>query len=115
MTTKEDAVDLMNADRREVTGLFEAYDALCKRAASDIEKSAVTDRIRQLLSIRAQVEDEIVYPALLNSKLDLAALGASIQQRRRELMAQYKAMLGGPEREDENADPVGRPAKAAEG
>jgi hypothetical protein len=56
MTDRPDALALMSADYSEVTHLFEAYDALCERQASDIEKRAVTDRIRQLLRIRAQLE-----------------------------------------------------------
>jgi hypothetical protein len=112
MTTKQDALNLMSADLHEVAALFEAHDGLCARQASDIEKAAVIDRIRQLLSVRAQVEDEIVAPTLRHAKLDLAALGERMQQRRSELMAQYQAMLAGAEREDESADPVGRPARS---
>ena len=107
-----DAFGWNSADHREVTGLFEAYDALCARQASEIEKVAVTNRIRQVLSVRAQVEEEVLGPALRKTQLDLTALSARLLQRRSELMAQYQARLAGGEREDENADPVGRPAKA---
>jgi hypothetical protein len=108
MTDRPDALALMSADYSEVTHLFEAYDALCERQASDIEKRAVTDRIRQLLRIRAQLETEIVGPAMRESTLDLAALGERLQQRRDGLM---NARRAGGEREDEAADPVGRPAR----
>lgn len=100
----------ISTDQREVAGLFEAYDALCARNASELEKTAVTDRIRQLLSVRAQVEDEVLAPALRQAKLDLKALDARLQQRRSELMAQHQADRRGCQREDESADPVGRPA-----
>ena len=115
MTANEEALNPLRADLREMDALFEAHDALCARQASDIEKSAVIDRIRQLLSIRAQVEEEIVHPALIEAGLDVAALGARVQQRRSELTAQYRDMLSGGEREDENADPVGRPSRATGG
>ena len=111
MKTNEDGLAWMSTDHREVSGLFEAYDALCARHASEIEKMAVTDRIRQVLSVRAQAEEEVLGPTLHNAKLDLKALGERLQQRKSELMAQYQAMLAGTEREDESADPVGRPAK----
>jgi hypothetical protein len=113
MTAKQHAPDSMNADLMEVATLFEAHDGLCARQASDIEKAAVIDRIRQLISVRAQVDEEIVAPALRQAKVDLGVLGERMQQRRSELMARYQAMLAGAEREDESADPVGRPARAA--
>ncbi len=100
-----------NTHHREVAGLFEAYDGLCARQASELEKTAVTDRIRQLLGVRAQVEDEVLAPALRHTKLDLKALDLRLQQRRSELMAQCQANLRGSQREDESADPVGRPGK----
>lgn len=171
MTTRQDAVDLLKADHQEVTGLFEAFGALLERDASDIEKSALAEQICLLLSIHAQVLEEVFYPAVTpligdgalteearvdhaavkgliaeisvmkpsdsaydaklaalgeatgnhvkeeqgnlfpkvrKSNVDLMALGAKLHQRKNELMAQYKDMLGGREREDESADPVGR-------
>lgn len=108
MTDRPDALALMSADHREVAHLFDAYDALCERRASDIEKRAVTDRIRHLLGIRAQLEEEILGPALRQAPLDLAALGERMQHRRNGLM---HARQAGTEREDESADPVGRPTR----
>ena len=69
-----------------VISLFSAGldDGLRARQASDIEKAAVIDRVRQLISVRAQVEEEILTPALRRAKLDLAALGDRMEQRRSE-------------------------------
>jgi hypothetical protein len=111
MTTRQDAVELLRADHQEVMGLFEAYDSLCERHASDMEKSAVTERICLLLSVRSQVEEEIFYPALRQVNIDLVALGARLRQRMSALMAVHKKARGGLGRENESADPVGRPAK----
>jgi hemerythrin superfamily protein len=175
MTSRQDAVDSLKADHTDVKGLFEAYKSLCERQASDVEKSAVAEEICLSLSIHAQVEEEIFYPAVRaaigddalmdeaqveqsgakdliaqisalkpsdplydakvtvlgegidhhvkeehsrmfpkarKTNIDLMALGARLQARKNELMAEYKNMLGRTGRDDENADPVGRQAQA---
>jgi hypothetical protein len=111
MTPRQDALDLLKGERLEVTGLFEAFESLCRRKASDIEKSAVIERIILVLNIRAQIEDELFHPAVRSANIDLVALGAQMHRRKSALMAQHKALLGRSEREDESADPVGRPSK----
>jgi Hemerythrin HHE cation binding domain len=64
MSARQDAVDLLKADQDDVNGLFEAYDALCERDASVIEKSALAEQICLELSVHSQVEQEVFYPAV---------------------------------------------------
>jgi Hemerythrin HHE cation binding domain len=172
MSSREEAVDLLQADQEDLKGLFEAFSSLCERAASDLEKSALAEEICLSLSVHLQLEEEIFYPKLRSalgadtlmdeaqvelsraghlmaeisamepshplydarvtmlgvavdqhvkaekggvfpkarrSNIDLIALGERIRERKNELLAEYKQMLGRSGSEDEAGDPVGRP------
>jgi hemerythrin superfamily protein len=172
MSSRQDAVDLLKADHEQVKGLFEAFESLRERQASDVEKSAVAEQICLSLNVHAQIEEEIFYPAVRpaidddalldeaevehasvraliaeistmapsdllhdaklsvlgqavdrhakqeqggmfpkvrKTNIDLMALGARLQDRKTELLAEYRSMLNRSEPEDEAGDPVGRP------
>jgi len=54
-----DAIALLKADHQKVQGLFEQYE----KTRSDDRKSALAQQICQELTVHAQIEEEIFYPA----------------------------------------------------
>lgn len=59
-TTSQDALDLLKADHAEVSELFEKYEN--GRMTKD-RKAATAQKIAESLSVHAQIEEEIFYPA----------------------------------------------------
>ncbi len=58
-TKSADAIKLLKADHKEVKGYFKAYESL----KADSEKQALADKICLALTVHAQIEEEIFYPA----------------------------------------------------
>lgn len=58
-----DAISMLMADHKKVKKLFSDFDKL-KGSGSDEEKSAVVEQICQELTIHAELEEEIFYPAV---------------------------------------------------
>ncbi|ARN18595.1 hemerythrin domain-containing protein [Piscinibacter gummiphilus] len=58
-----DAIKLLTSDHAEVKKLFKAYEKLVKEEASDTEKAEVATTICKMLTVHAQIEEEIFYPA----------------------------------------------------
>lgn len=61
-TNKIDATKLLEQDHREVESLFKKYEDLTDRAK--VSKKKIADQICNELSVHAQVEEEIFYPAV---------------------------------------------------
>ena len=57
--SKPDAIALLKADHREVEALFEKFE----KASGDGRKRDIAQRICMELTIHAQIEEEIFYPA----------------------------------------------------
>ncbi len=57
--SKPDAIALLKADHREVEALFEKFE----KASGDGRKREIAERICMELTIHAQIEEEIFYPA----------------------------------------------------
>ena len=57
-----DAIALLIEDHKKVKDLFEKFDALSDR--SKVNKKKIADQICLELSVHAQVEEEIFYPAV---------------------------------------------------
>ncbi len=55
----EDAIALLKADHREVKAMFDQYE----KTESDKEKEALARKICRALTVHAQIEEEIFYPA----------------------------------------------------
>jgi len=64
--SKPDACSLLDADHRKVKAMFKDYEALTKsRAASaSTKKRDLASQICRELTVHAQIEEEIFYPAL---------------------------------------------------
>lgn len=55
----QDAIALLKADHREVKQMFQDYE----KTEEDAEKQALATRICDALTVHAQIEEEIFYPA----------------------------------------------------
>ena len=92
----KDACDLLDADHRAVKKMFKEYDELAgSRARSTAQKKL--DLARQIcheLTVHAQIEEEIFYPALRNAikETDLLAEAEVEHQSAKDLIAQIESM-----------------------
>lgn len=58
-----DAIKLLTQDHKEVKALFKEYEKLCKADADETQKQALAEQICEMLTVHAQIEEELVYPA----------------------------------------------------
>jgi hypothetical protein len=58
-----DAIKLLTADHREVKALFQEYQKLVDHEAEDDEKQPIAEQICAMLTVHAQIEEELFYPA----------------------------------------------------
>lgn len=65
-----DAIKLLTTDHREVKALFQQYQALVDHEAEDEEKQPIAQQICMLLTVHAQIEEEIFYPAARQAQVD---------------------------------------------
>lgn len=65
MTQSNDAIILLTKDHKEVKTLFQQYEVLSDRSKSN--KKKVADQICHALTLHAQLEEEIFYPAVRNA------------------------------------------------
>lgn len=93
--SEKDACDLLDADHKAVKKLFKAYEELAgSRARSAAQKKLDLSRqICQELTVHAQIEEEIFYPALRAALKDTAMLDeATVEhQGAKDLIAQIEA------------------------
>lgn len=67
-----DALALLTADHEAVKSLFKKYGRLCKSEAGSDEKERLAAKICEQLTIHAQIEEEVFYPALRDALDDEA-------------------------------------------
>lgn len=92
----KDACDLLDADHRAVKKMFKEYEELTKSRARSAGQKKM-DLARQIcheLTIHAQLEEEIFYPALRQAlkDTDLLAEAEVEHQTAKDLIAQIEAM-----------------------
>jgi len=88
-----DAIALLKADHAEVKKCFKAYEKLVKNDASAEEREALANEICNLLSVHAQIEEEIFYPAsrdLLGEDVDLVDEADIEHASAKDLIAQIQ-------------------------
>lgn len=92
-----DAVKLLVTDHKEVKALFKAYDKLVKGEADADEKQATAHKICTLLTVHAQVEEELFYPAARTAikAQDLIDEATVEHATAKDLIAQIEAMSPG--------------------
>ena len=91
-TTFQDAIELLTADHEKVKGLFEQFEKLSDR--SKVNKKKLADQICLELTVHAQVEEEIFYPAMREATADADMLDEAIVEHAsaRDLIAQIREM-----------------------
>ncbi|MDB5892828.1 MAG: hypothetical protein JWQ88_359 [Rhodoferax sp.] len=94
-TRQKDACDLLDADHKAVKKLFKEYEELTgsrsKKAATRKEEIAI--EICQQLTVHAQIEEEIFYPALRAAlpEVDLIDEAEVEHQTAKDLIAQIES------------------------
>lgn len=89
-----DAIALLKADHKVVRELFDEYETLAKRDADGTEREELAARICMEITIHAQIEEELFYPALRDAieEQDLLDEAEVEHSTARELIAQIEAM-----------------------
>ena len=98
-TTAQDAIALLKADHEAVSHLFAEY----KMTHSVSNKRALVAEICTALSVHAQIEEEIFYPAVLSAVLSSARDANPLPKTLAELNT-LKALMG----QIEAVEPHGR-------
>ena len=98
-TTAQDAIALLKADHEAVSHLFAEY----RMTHSVSNKRALVAEICTALSVHAQIEEEIFYPAVLSAVLASAQDARPLPQTLAELNT-LKALMG----QIEAVEPHGR-------
>jgi len=60
----QDAVSLLSADHAEVKQMFETYRQLVDENADDEQRGELARKICSMLTVHAEIEEEIFYPAM---------------------------------------------------
>ncbi|MDB5954441.1 hemerythrin domain-containing protein [Ramlibacter sp.] len=105
MTTDKDACELLDADHIAVKHLFVEYARLAMAAPAESagERQALAEKICSELTVHAQIEEEIFYPALRQAlgADDLIDEAEAEHQQAKELIAQIQAVgAAGPQMDD---------------
>ena len=89
----QDAIVLLTDDHKTVQKLFKDYEKLTKNDADDDEKAALATQICMELTIHAQIEEEIFYPALREAIKDTDLLNEAEVEHgtAKDLIAQLEA------------------------
>lgn len=101
-TRTQDAVGLLLADHRAVKKLFGAYQDLMKARANRGTKSEKANLVQQIcleLSVHAQIEEEIFYPAARKAIKDNELMDEAVVEHAslKDLIAQLAEMDPGDE------------------
>jgi hemerythrin superfamily protein len=88
-----DAIKLLTTDHREVKGLFQQYQELVDHDGDDDQKLMLAQQICTMLSVHAQIEEELFYPAAQEAikEPDLIDEATVEHASAKELIAQIEA------------------------
>jgi hemerythrin superfamily protein len=88
-------IDLLKADHKRVKKLFKDFEKLAKKG-DEAGKVAIAEQICLELTVHAQVEEEILYPALYEAldEEDLMDEAMVEHATAKDLIAQIEAMVG---------------------
>lgn len=93
--TQSDALSLLVADHKEARKLFRAYERLKKAEGGLAERKELAKQICRSLSVHAQIEEEIFYPAAraANVEQDLMDEAAVEHASAKALISQIERMV----------------------
>jgi iron-sulfur cluster repair protein YtfE (RIC family) len=88
----QDAIGTLKADHEKVKSLFEQFEALSDR--STVSKKKIADQICMELSIHAEVEEQVFYPAVRGPVKDDDLMDEAVVEHAsaKELIAQIMEM-----------------------
>jgi hemerythrin superfamily protein len=91
-TQAHNAIAMLIADHHKVKSLFDQFDALSERSLATKKKLA--DQICHELTVHAQLEEDIFYPAVRKAVGDAALMDEALVEHAsaKELIAQIEAM-----------------------
>jgi len=94
MLTEKDACQLLDADHIAVKHLFVEYARLANAGDPGGQRGAIAAAICRELTVHAQIEEEIFYPALRDAidESELLDEAQAEHQEARQLIAQIEAM-----------------------
>ncbi len=90
-----DAIKLLTQDHKDVKALFKEYEKLVKAEADDTQKQALAEQICEMLTVHAQIEEELVYPAaydVLPEEADLVDEAQVEHASAKDLISQIRGM-----------------------
>ena len=89
-----DATALLAKDHKDVKALFKRYEKLSKAEADGSERQELAEQICQMLTVHAQIEEEIFYPAVREADVDEDLLDeAEVEHASaKDLIAQIQSM-----------------------
>jgi hemerythrin superfamily protein len=105
-TAFEDAVDLLDTDHKAVKKMFIDFNALSDAQAPAEARFALAGKICEALTVHAQIEEEIFYPAVRE------AVGDELMDEALEEHAQAKAMIAQIQAMDEADEALDDTVKA---
>ena len=90
----QDAVSLLSADHAEVKQMFETYRQLVDENADDEQRGELARKICSMLTVHAEIEEEIFYPAMRENVDDELTLDeAEVEHASaKELIEQLESM-----------------------
>jgi hemerythrin superfamily protein len=105
----ENAVDLLDADHKAVKKMFIDYDALAEDGAPATARQTLAERICQALTIHAQIEEEIFYPAVREATGDDALIEEALQEhgQAKAAIAQIRGMKSTSDNYDDAVKQLG--------
>ena len=68
--SQADATTLLAKDHKDVKALFKRYEKLTKAEADGSERQELAEQICEMLTVHAQIEEEIFYPAVREADVD---------------------------------------------
>jgi hemerythrin superfamily protein len=91
-TTANDGLEMLIADHKEVKALFEQFDGLSDRSKAN--KKKIADQICLELTVHAEIEEQIFYPAVRGPIKDDDLMDEALVEHTsaKELIAQIREM-----------------------
>lgn len=99
----ETAIDLLDADHKLVKKLFIDYKMMCEWGAPPDARQALATLICQAITVHAQIEEELFYPAVREATGDDASLDHAVEehQQAKDLIARIEGMAATDDAYDE--------------